>query len=490
MIAVVNFCIVLLVAHGGTAPIELFKTIWPMILISTIATVMVMSLLYSALQDILIDTERREKVALKLGMQDSLTGLANRRLLEDRLNQAIDQARRYGAGFAVHLLDLDHFKRVNDVHGHPVGDALLTEVAKRLKAISRASDTTARLGGDEFVIVQAGVSNLEDSEQFCDRLIDIMRDPFHVEGRDMTAGFSIGSVLSGHGHSADDFLRKADIALYTAKASGRNCSSTFCDAMEEKVQRSAQIESALRKALPSGRGLSVYFQPQVNVQGALAGVEALLRWNHESLGQLNPAEVVSIAEDVGLIEALGDHVFRQACQAARCLPGLFVSVNLSPLQFASATGLAEHLAMLAKAAGVSCSRIELEITEHLFVEHGFKIEEQIEALQAHGFRIALDDFGTGYSSLSYLRRFPVDKIKLDKAFATDEYRKGNVALIRGVVSLAHSLGLEVVAEGIETAEQEQVALEAGCDGLQGYRYGKAQSLGDFLHQNQSVRSVG
>lgn len=489
MIAVANFCVVVLIARGALEPTALFATIWPILLVSTVAIILVMSLLYDAIQDILSAVEQREQAALELGLQDSLTGLGNRRLLEARLVQIIEQEARLRTAFAVHLLDIDHFKRVNDVLGHQVGDALLVAVGSRLQSVARNGDIIARLGGDEFVVVQTGIRCTNDVSEFCERLLVTMQRPFELEGRAMGAEISVGSVLSNSADGPADYMRKADIALYRAKGSGRNCARLFCDDMDAEVHRRAQIEAALRASLPTGEGIAVHFQRQVNRQGRVIGLEALIRWHDPYLGMIRPAEIIPIAEEVGLIEALGEHVFRAACAAARQFPNLYIGVNLSPMQFARCDDLADRLAGLARNAGVNCDQIELEITEHLFVEYGSKSEDQIRALRARGFRIALDDFGTGYSSLSYLRRFAVNKIKLDKAFANDERRDKNISLIRGVVGLAHSLRLEVVAEGIETAEQEQVALQSGCDGLQGYRFGEAVPLKDISQAARSTKSA-
>jgi EAL domain-containing protein (putative c-di-GMP-specific phosphodiesterase class I) len=286
-----------------------------------------------------------------------------------------------------------------------------------------------------------------------------------------------------------EFLRRADIALYRAKSEGRNCFRFFSPEMDIDLQRRAIIEDDLRRALSSGAGLDVHYQPQISAEGSVMGAEALLRWDHATLGGLHPAEVIPIAEEAGLIGQLGEFVFREACRAALRWPDLFVSVNVSPVQVARTPALPQRFKRIADEEGVSCCQLELEITENLFIEQGQNCEKLIETLRSRGFRIALDDFGTGYSSLSYLRRFRVDKIKLDKSFADDQSVEENVAIIRAAVSLAHALGLTVVAEGIETRQQEQIALEAGCDGLQGFRYAaamRADQMDEYLNSADRV----
>lgn len=487
MIAVANFCVVWLLARGDS-PVALFQAIWPVLLVSTTSIILVMSVLYHAIQDVLKEMERRERAALDLATRDPLTGIASRTVLNDRLSCAI-QGRSRGQNFAVHMLDLDHFKKVNDVLGHHAGDLLLKEVAARLGGICRATDTVARLGGDEFVILQSQANSSRDVQLFCDRILSAMREPFMISDRQLNVGISVGSILGGQAIKPAEYLRKADIALYRAKAAGRDCFRLFSSKMDAEVHRRAHIESELRAALTGKGGLEVHYQPQIDAHGQTIGLEALLRWTHPSLGPLSPSEIVPIAEDVGLIDGLGEYVFKTACQAALAFPDLFIAVNLSPRQFARSDNLPESLKALAIESGVDCSQIELEITEHVFVEQGTKREEQIRRLRQKGFRVSLDDFGTGYSSLGYLRRFQVDKVKLDKSFVERERVSGGLALIRGVVGLAHSLGLEVVAEGIETAEQEQIALEAGCDGFQGYRYGHAMSLDELCERLPQLRCV-
>jgi EAL domain-containing protein (putative c-di-GMP-specific phosphodiesterase class I) len=291
---------------------------------------------------------------------------------------------------------------------------------------------------------------------------------------------------------AADLLRKADITMYQAKAAGRNCYRIFTDAMDEAVQRRDRLEVALRRALAEpdagSSGIDVHFQPQISRDGRIVGAEALLRWSDPVLGAINPTEAIPLAEECNLIEALGELVFVRACEAARALPGLVVGVNLSPAQFRT-FGLPQRLRCLAEKAGVSPERMELEITENLLIEHGLLYEREMRELREMGFTIALDDFGTGYSSLSYLSRFPVQKIKLDRSFIGAAHLNHNLAIIRAAVSLGHSLGLEVAAEGISSEGQERIALESGCDSLQGFRYARAlplDRLQAFVSDNAAI----
>ncbi len=473
-IVVANFYTVWVLAAAGAHVMHLFQSIWPLVLTTTVIIVLVMSSLHGALQSILMEMDETAQLAISRGMYDPLTGLANRVLLADRLTQAIERRRRTGDNFALLMFDLDHFKKVNDVLGHQAGDELLKSVATRVTALTRETDTVARLGGDEFVLVQSNISTVKDAQALCRRIFDSLGEPILISGREVNVGASIGAIFGGQTNGdASEYMRLADIALYRAKDGGRSTFRFFTDEMDAQVHRRVNIEQALRKILPTGTGLEVHYQPQIDVQGRVTGLEALLRWNHPEYGCLEPSEVIPIAEEVGLINELGCFVFKHACETAARFPHLSVAVNISALQFAKQIQLADTLKQIAARAGVSCAQMEIEITENAFVERGQECERQINALRACGFRIALDDFGTGYSSLSYLRRFSVEKIKLDKSFANYGDLQNSVALIRAVVVLAHTLGLQVVVEGIESAEQEQVALEAGCDGFQGYRYGRA-----------------
>jgi diguanylate cyclase (GGDEF)-like protein len=468
-----NFATVSIVRDGTSTGLELFGAIWPIALTSAVAVVLVMSFLYRSLVDLVHELEEREAAAQHLALHDQLTSLANRALLEDRLSQALTRYRRTGEQVALLMLDLDRFKQVNDTLGHNAGDKLVQEVGERLRSLVRETDTVARIGGDEFAIVQISPKGEADVRRLCERIINIIRKPFLIGEREARVGVSIGAVFATREVSeASELLRKADITMYRAKAAGRDCFRIFTEAMDADVQRRDQIESSLRAELREGGGLQLHFQPIIGCRGKVVGLEGLLRWHHPTLGQVPPAEVIPIAEESGLIDEVGLIAFRDACRVARRWPDLAVAVNLSPVQFRSPSFPAT-LRRITGEEGVEPEQIELEITESLFIEHGSLCTQAMQELRRDGFRIALDDFGTGYSSLSCLRTFPVDKIKLDRSFIDIAARDQSVAIIRAAVTLGHAMELEVVAEGISCAEEEQIALEAGCDALQGHLYSPA-----------------
>ena len=474
-----NFAMVTIVKDASASSVELFGMIWPIALTSAVAVVLVMSFLYRSIVELVNELEQREASAQHQALHDQLTGLANRALLEDRLSQALTRYRRSGEQVALLMLDLDRFKQVNDTLGHNAGDRLVAEVGERLRSLVRETDTVARIGGDEFAIVQISPKGEADIRRLCERIITVIREPFNLGGREARVGVSIGAVFaSSEVCEASELMRKADITMYRAKSAGRDCFRIFTEAMDADVQRRDQIESAMRAELRDGDSMKLQFQPVIGARGQVVGLEGLLRWTHPALGQVPPLELVPIAEECGLIDELGARTFRDACRAARRWPNLSVALNLSPLQFRN-PGFAATLNQICEEEEVSPRQLELEITEKLFIEHGALCGGAVEALREQGFRIALDDFGTGLSSLSCLRKFPVDKIKLDRSFIDTAARDESVAIIRAAVTLGHAMGLEVVAEGISTLEEEQIALEAGCDALQGFLYSPALT-GDEL----------
>ena len=468
-----NFATVSIIRDSGASRFELFGTIWPIVLTSAVAVILVMSFLYRSIVDLVGELEERQAIAQHQALHDQLTGLANRALLEDRLAQALTRYRRAGEHVALLMLDLDRFKQVNDTLGHNAGDALVAEVGERLRSLVRETDTVARIGGDEFAIVQVSPKGEADVRRLCERIIGVIRQPFMIGDREARVGVSIGAVFaSKEVAEASELLRKADITMYRAKAAGRDCFRIFTEAMDADVQRRDQIEFSLRAELDAPDALQLHFQPVIGNRGQVVGVEGLLRWDHPTLGQVAPMDIVPIAEECGVIDQLGLMAFREACKVARRWPDLFVAVNLSPMQFRNA----DFPATLRRIAGehdVAFGQLELEITEGLFIEHGSLCAHAIEELRRDGFRIVLDDFGTGYSSLSCLRRFPVDKIKLDRSFIDIAARDQSVAIIRAAVTLGHAMNLEVVAEGVSCVEEKQIALEAGCDAVQGHLYAHA-----------------
>jgi diguanylate cyclase (GGDEF)-like protein len=479
MLALANTAIVQVAARAKVTYPGIFGSIWPIAVTSAVAIILVMSCLYKMLRLLVVELEGSEEAARHSALHDPLTGLPNRALLEDRLDQALRHHRREGASVAVLMLDLDRFKQVNDTLGHKAGDELVRQVADRFRALLRESDTVARIGGDEFAVLQVGPKGEEDVASLCDRMIEAVRAPFLIGGQEARVGLSIGAAMAGDGAAnADDILRQADISLYRAKAAGRGCHRLFSREMDLEVRRRDLVEHKLREALEGG-AIDVHFQPQINARtGALTGVEALMRWEDPELGQVSPAEAVPIAEECGMMDALGEHVFARVCEAARRWPALTVAVNLSSLQFRT-PGLPGRLSEVAAGWGVDCVRIELEITERMVIEHGDLCRRAIEDLRAAGFRIALDDFGTGYSSLNYLRQFEVDKIKLDRSFLESAPRDRTLAIVRAAVMLGHAMELQVIAEGISERAQEEIAIQAGCDGLQGFLYAPPLAAADL-----------
>lgn len=487
MIVITDYAIVLLLPRAPSGGPDLFSAVWPLLLTSTTAIILVMSSLYQALQNVLRELEEREEGARIVGLCDPLTKLGNRNLLADRMQQAISNLRRNGRRFALLMLDLDHFKNVNDIHGHPIGDELLTQVATRLREVVRETDTLIRFGGDEFVVLQNEIEAADDVERLSKRISNALQRPFEVDTHLLTVGASVGAVLSEcRPDDPAEYIRKADIAMYEAKRRGRNRIKFYSLDLDAKLQRRTEIEQELAESISRG-SIDVHYQPQVALDGSVIASEALLRWHSKRFGPVSPAEIVNIAEDSGLIRPLGKLVLRQACRAARLWPGMTVAVNFSPSQLRS-SDLTEKLVRICREEGVSCDQIELELTESVFHDSGEGCEVLIPALRKQGFKIALDDFGAGYSSLRYLRRFKVDKVKLDKGFSDGSETHQNITLIRAAVMLAHSLGLTVIAEGIETAEQEQMAIQGGCDGFQGFRYAPAmtaQELTEFLKRRSA-----
>ncbi len=479
IIVVTNYCIFrILGAHGSTE--QVFAAIWPMAVPATVTVILVMSTLYHMLEEAFVELEQRRGELVIKAQRDSLTGAASRELFNERLSQALARFHRTKERFAVIMLDLDHFKRVNDLHGHHSGDELLKLTAERLQSQVRATDTVARFGGDEFLILQTDIEKPAEVRRLCERICTGLQIPYEIGSLQLRVGTSIGAVVATRlMTSPDDYVRAADMALYEAKRSGRSCFRFFSNSLDQQLRRRDELERDLRHALQTSTGIAVHYQPQIGASGKLTGAEALFRWSHPSLGQIAASEVIEIAEESELIELLGEFVFRQAATFARRYPRLSVAVNLSPAQFSRSDNIAGKMRDLARRENIEPRQIEFEITERLFMEVGSGSDSQIQSLRNAGFRVALDDFGTGYSSLSYLRRFKVDRLKLDKSFVAQSDLQENITVIRAAVSLAHLLGLEVIAEGVETKLQEAIALESGCDVLQGHRYGRPMAAETF-----------
>lgn len=444
-----------------------------------VMVLLVRSLRRSAAQQEMTIVELRasQAQAQHLAFHDVLTGLPNRALFDDRLDQALSRTRR-GERIAVLMIDLDRFKHVNDNLGHQAGDSLIREFSHRLSHLVRSGDTVARLGGDEFAIIQTGLRSEGEVEALCSRILADLDTPFDILGHQVFAAASIGIALApDFGFDRVDIMRKADIALYTAKNDGRDCYRKFTAAMDEAVKVRCTIEDELRAALRNGEELSVVYQPQFKSSGrSIVGLEALVRWNHPTRGPILPEQFIPVAEQTGLISRLGDWVLQQACLASRQWPDLFISVNVSPAQF-RVQGFAGRVIEIVRENGADPRRIELEITEGVLLDNAGETANTLRQLRAAGFRIALDDFGTGYSSLGYLQRFAIDKIKIDRSFVMSLGQTANaMAIIKSIVALGQAMDLTVTAEGVETEHQKSFLSSAGCNEMQGFLFSKALPL--------------
>ena len=422
------------------------------------------------------DISERRRDAERLLFQanhDALTGLPNRNLLNDRVSQALAQARHSGEHVAVLFLDLDGFKFVNDSYGHACGDALLRIVAARLEVVIRASDTVARLGGDEFVILLASVDRTEDAAHVAQKVLDALKVQISHEGRDFYLGASIGiSVYPHDGDSSDVLLQHADVAMYRAKANGRNGFQNYLVEMGAQARDRMTIESALRVALERQQ-FTLHYQPQVDgVSGRIVGVEALLRWQHPLLGNVSPARFIPVAEETGLIIPIGEWVLRTAVAQAKAWHeaghiGLSVAVNMSAKQFQQ--DVPALVREVLHDAGLPAHYLELELTESVLMHDTKATIETMRQLKNVGVRLALDDFGTGYSSLSYLKRFPIDVLKIDQSFTFEVTSDdGAASITRAIIAMARSLNMTTVAEGVETCEQLAYLVALGCDVMQGF----------------------
>jgi diguanylate cyclase (GGDEF)-like protein/PAS domain S-box-containing protein len=424
-------------------------------------------------------TERKAADAriAQLAHYDALTGLPNRTLFREQLEKELSFVRR-GAQLAVLYLDLDHFKSINDTLGHPAGDELLRVVAQRLRGCLRETDLIARLGGDEFAIVQTQLQDPKDTEILARRLREAVSGAtYDLHGHQTTTDVSIGIALSpGDGTEMDELVKHADLALYGAKTEGRANYRYFEPAMNARMKRRRGLEVDLRSALQKDE-FELLYQPLINLQSnAIAGCEALLRWHHPERGLVSPAEFIPVAEETGLIGAIGEWVLRRACKEAMTWPNhVSVSVNVSPVQFRNPTLCLTVVSSLG-ASGLPAGRLELEVTESVLMQNNDATLATLHQIRDLGVRIAMDDFGTGYSSLSYLRSFPFDKIKIDRSFISD-MSKGEdaVAIVQAIINLAGSLRMSTTAEGVETVEQHKLLQAAGCHEMQGYLFSRPKS---------------
>jgi len=418
---------------------------------------------------------------------DSLTGLPNRLLFEDRLTQALGRAQRDNQPVALFCMDLDRFKFVNDTLGHHAGDNLLIQYARRVEGLLRQTDTLARMGGDEFALILTDLTSRQDAINLAQKIIDAIKAPFDVAGHELFVTGSIGvAVYPNDAPDAAALQKNADLALYRAKALGRNRHQCFQPDMLTVTSDRLSMENQLRRVLTAGE-LVLHYQPQFNTDGRLIGLEALVRWNHPTLGLLLPGKFISLAEETGFILNIGEWVLDEACRQNRAwqdagLPPVRVAVNVSALQFAQ-PGFTDAVTAALNRHKLESRWLELEITESLLMKHTRETAAKLEQIRSKGVAIALDDFGTGYSSLAYLQQLPIDTLKIDRSFVRQiEAASGNsssLAVIRAIISLGSSLGMSVVAEGVETEHQRALLCEAGCHGLQGYLFGRPSNGGEI-----------
>ncbi|WP_010218738.1 putative bifunctional diguanylate cyclase/phosphodiesterase [Sphingomonas sp. PAMC 26621] len=432
-------------------------------------------------------TERRRADAeiTRLALFDGLTGLANRQRLRLALDQMLAQPASPQRMTSLFLLDLDRFKAVNDTLGHQMGDALLKQVAQRLQRGIGEAGLVGRLGGDEFQVIMPGQADREKLAELARRVIFDLSQPYSIEGSAISIGCSIGIAIAPQdGGDSETLIRNADLALYAAKGDGRGIHRFFRDELLVGAQSRKQLEDDLRQALV-GNQFYLAYQPVVDTRSErIVGYEALLRWAHPTRGLVSPAEFVPVAEDCGLIETIGEWVLRTACTEAAGWPGdVRVAVNVSPIQFANPVLPSLVTSALAK-SGIAPHRLELEITEGVFLDESAASEQMFKTLKGCGVRLALDDFGTGYSSLGYLKKAPFDKIKIDQSFVKGATIPGNrnAAIIRAIVSLADALGMETTAEGVENRDEITLIRDLGCSHIQGFVYGKPARAADVLQQ--------
>ncbi|HSP24734.1 MAG TPA: EAL domain-containing protein [Saliniramus sp.] len=411
--------------------------------------------------------------AESLAGRDPLSGLPNRLLFGERLDQELENLRPDEDGLSLMFLDLDRFKEVNDTYGHQAGDELIKQVARRLLTVLRGADTLSRFGGDEFAIIQAGVKCDDDAQDLAKRILQALTAPFDLGGSAVNVGVSIGIALAPRdGMDRETLMRLADTALYEAKSEGRNRFSFFIERMDEAIRMRKVVGDDLREAIMNN-ALAVHYQPIYSAAGdRIVSLEALVRWNHPEHGMIPPAKFIPLAEQSGLVIPLGEWVLRRVCRDGHRWPGVRMAVNVSPVQFRQRDFVRDVLAIVQE-AGFDPSRLELELTEGVVVEDADAAEAAIMQLRAHGFHLALDDFGSGYSSLIYLRRFAFDKIKIDRSFLESMEATGESAiLVHSIVHLGRALGLTVTAEGVETKEQHRFLQALGCHELQGYLFSR------------------
>lgn len=463
---------------------QLLPDILLLVFFGILALALAFWVLFDRLRKLGAQMAQEEEHANRLASHDHLSGVLNRRSFNERLGSELERCRRNHGGFALHLIDLDRFKEVNDTLGHHAGDEVIRETARRISDAVRGADVVARLGGDEFGIIQVDTETTLEAGALASRLREILGRPIHIKGAEISIGCSIGIALAPHeDYDLEGLMMLADSALYEAKNDGRGRHRFFEKSTDASMKMKQLVEEELRDAIASDQ-LELHYQPQVSADGQrMVGVEALVRWRHPVRGLIPPLDFIGLAEQRGLIVPLNNWVLRRACEDGLRWGGLKVAVNVSAVQFKQ-PGFAKTLSAIVAETGFDHTRLELELTESMIVEDEDKAEAAISELRDLGISLALDDFGTGYSSLIYLRRFSFDKIKIDRSFLEAMETTGESAiLIHSVVHLGRALGLTVCAEGIETVEQHRFLQAAGCHELQGYLFSKpvpAARIDDLL----------
>ncbi|MGB3336924.1 MAG: bifunctional diguanylate cyclase/phosphodiesterase [Devosia sp.] len=431
--------------------------------------------------------EVTEAHASFLAFHDPMTRLPNRALFEDRLEQALANTRSGASRVALHYIDLDNFKRVNDTLGHAAGDELLRKTAERLAGLVSSVDTVARLGGDEFAIIQFHAADTPAALTLSQKVVDALAVPFDLSGHEGRVGASVGvTLVTDPAITIEDVMRQADVALYEAKNAGRGRYQPYDGELNAVVRERRELEVDLRKALTGAPGLELVYQPIFDARsGRIAGAEALVRWQHPTLGRLSPITFIGLAEERGLIDQLGIWVMNQACLYAASSSLPWVAVNVSPLQFRD-ENFVDRVFEVLQATGLQARRLEIEITEGLLLQNSPLTQSTLMRLRASGIRVALDDFGTGYSSISYLRTHGIDKLKIDQSYTAQLGQDSEIdSIVRSIIDLGRAMHMAVTAEGVETEDQRAILNSIGCDQLQGYLLSRpieSSSLDELLHQ--------
>ena len=467
------------------------ERVLPTLFVALLAVGLFSGFMFSHVQQVTTELVTREARATHLANHDVLSGLPNRALLTKRLDAELARIGNGSDGAAILFMDLDRFKDINDTFGHHAGDQLIRIVAQRLQGVLRGSDVLARFGGDEFAILQTNVRTPHDCATLAHRILDVIHEPIEMGGTMAQVGVSIGiAIAPENGTDRDRLMRLADLALYRSKHEGRNRYSFFEIGMDDALRLRKMVEDDLRGAIERNE-LTMAYQPQFSADGRkILGVEALVRWTYPVHGAVSPADFIPVAEERGLIGALGEWVLRQSCREARNWKNLTVAVNVSPIQFRQKDFVSSVTRILHEEQ-IDPTRIELELTEGVIVEDADAAESAMMELRAVGLRFALDDFGTGYSSLIYLRRFAFDKIKIDRSFLELMETTGESAiLVHSIVHLGRALGLTVTAEGVETTEQQRFLQAVGCHQLQGFLFCKPISAASMTELLSHVSEDG